>query len=451
MRKAGLVLAILMTVSTAAAFPVSLQVDDRKASPDDPARFTVKVTNDFSTEKTFRASVSSPKPSWPYVGSAVKLAPGENGTIPIIITPDRDAIQQNYNIKVFVNTIGSSDYQELSDYFTVTRPFDMVLFSVSVPEEVRPGDNFSMSAGVRNLASSTVSDYKIVAEYMNRSVEKKSSPMIPGGERMIDYRVKLPEDMKPGPVKVKLSLYKERNLQQSVTRSFEVAEIRKLEHSSNSTDRILVYQKTLTVENRGNTAVNATINESIPGHLAPITVFTVEPDTVEEVGTETVYSWNFRLEPGEEAVVHYRLDYWLPLLMLGFILAGLIMLKRLRRNVKFEKRVEKSEAGLKVYLELTNLSDDLFTDLEVEDYVPDVANVREEFETARPAIRKTSGGTKLTWGIDEFEPGEQRVFQYTIEPKIEVEEGITLEGAELKEDDEVVAKTSKAESEFRPE
>lgn len=451
MRKAGLIFAVLMFVATVSAFPVTIQADDRMASPRDPARFTVEITNNFTAEKTFRVTVSSPKPGWSYVGSAVTIRPGETGTIPVLFTPEKDAIQQKYRFTVYVNAIGIDRFQELTESFTVTRPFDLALFSVEVPDRVRPGQSFTARTRVRNLASSTVSDYRVVAEYMNRTVSKTSSPMIPGGERTIDFNLSVPEGMRPKTLDIRFSLYRGEKFQQAVNRSFEVAAVRQVYHSSNSTDRVLVYEKTLMVENRGNTVVNATLNESVPDHFAPITVFTVEPGSVESTGSSTLYRWDFRLEPGERAVVHYRIDYWLPLVLLGLILLGLLALKRLRRNIQFEKRVEKSESGLKVYVELTNLSDQVLEDLEVEDYVPDVANVREEFETARPAIRKTSDGTRLTWEIDEFTPGEQRVFQYTIEPKVEVEGGITLQGAELREDDQVIATTARAESEFRPE
>jgi len=70
---------------------------------------------------------------------------------------------------------------------------------------------------------------------------------------------------------------------------------------------------------------------------------------------------------------------------------------------------------------------------------------------AKPVIRKTNNGTRLVWEIDSMEPGEQRVFEYSIKPLVEVEGGITLPEAELEIAEERIGETDEKTVEFRPE
>lgn len=452
MKRAVLVVVLLFLVAGAAGFPASLELVERSASPDDPALFEVKITNNLSAEKTFRATASGPNPSWFYVGGAEKLAPGETGSIPVEITPDEDAIQQNYYFQVFVNTVGSNEYVQLSDYYSVRRPFDLQIFSHDLsPGRADPGETVTLTVSVRNLASETVSDYRVEAEYFNNTEIRQSSPMIPGGERRFGFEIEIPENTSPRQETVGIEVYRGEDLQQSVEETFEVADFRRINRSETLDDRILIQLGELVVENTGNAPANTTVNRTMPSYLAPITVFTPAPDQVLSAQNSNTYVWSTALEPGESFSVQYRLDYWMPVLLLALLVAGIVALKKLRRNVRFVKRVEKTDEGVNVYLELTNLSDTFFHELEVEDFVPDVAEVMEEFETARPVIRKTSDGTRLSWTIDELSPGDQRVYQYTIKPKIEVEGGITLQEAVLKEEGETFAGTDKVDSEFKPE
>jgi hypothetical protein len=132
------------------------------------------------------------------------------------------------------------------------------------------------------------------------------------------------------------------------------------------------------------------------------------------------------------------------------IIAALAGLRKLRNTVKIQKTAEKTASGLKVSIEVENISDRTFRDVKVNDFVPDIASVEKNFEMASPTVRETNDGTKLEWSLEDLEPGDQRVLQYTIRPKVEVEEGVELPRAELKEGDKVLKKSKEFTSEFNP-
>jgi len=224
-----------------------------------------------------------------------------------------------------------------------------------------------------------------------------------------------------------------------------------IEFDSEENDRIFEYSESLYVTNNGNSETSVELNKTLPDYMTPITSFDVSADRIEDLSGSNAYYWRFELEPGETASVDYRTRYWPPMVVLSVLFGGVLLLKRLYTGTNFSKEVRKTENGVKVHIEVENRSNHKVNDLTVTDFVPDVASVKEEFPMAKPVIRKTNNGTRLVWEIDSMEPGEQRVFEYSIKPLVEVEGGITLPEAELEIAEERIGETDEKTVEFRPE
>jgi len=188
----------------------------------------------------------------------------------------------------------------------------------------------------------------------------------------------------------------------------------------------------------------------VESYLVPITKFNKNPDSMKESGTQQVYRWNVNLKPGEQFMVQRTTNYWMPAAALLGIIAALVILKKLGDTVKIQKKAEKHSEGLKISIEIENISDTTFTDAEVEDFVPDIAEVEKNFEMAAPTVRRTNEGTKLVWDLEDLKPGDQRVLQYVIRPKVEVEGGAELQEAVLKENGKEIKKSNKVQTDFQP-
>lgn len=453
MRKYLLGLAILGMIGVVSAFPASIQVVDRTATVDDPAEFQVQVRNDFADQRTFRiSSVSSPPPtgSWFGYGNGRTVAPGETANISIMVTPPETAIQQNYGFDVNVRTIEGGNREKLSSYFSVNSQNDIKIISTAVKSRsFQPGDRITSNMTIFNTASSPL-NYKVEATAMNET-SSESGAMVSGSEKKHSFSFKVPKGTPPGNYQLQMAVLREGERRQSINQSFEVVSLENVYFNSKENDQVFEYYESLYATNQGNSEIEVELNKTLPGYLTPLTSFNESADRTEEITGGTKYYWTFDTEPGETVAVSYRIRYWPPLVIFSVIVAGIITLKRLYTGIEFTKKVRRTDEGIKVHIEIENRSSHKVNDLKITDFVPDIASVTEEFPMAKPVIRKTSNGTRLAWEIESMDAREQRVFEYTIKPLVEVEGGVDLPEAELEVEERRVAETDKAKVEFRPE
>jgi hypothetical protein len=449
MRKTALFLALVLIAGSAYGFESSMTVEKRTASAEDPGKFLVQVENTAPEAQIFRLTVN-PYNSWFYTESSRTVPAGENHTFELTVTPPEQAIQQNYRFDAAVTADGET--QEFTDYFTVEREEDLVVSAFSSDRDsYKPGETARLQVEVLNTAPSRAEDYRLRAELLDSETEKQGLPLSPGSAGALALNIAVPETASPGETPVRISVIRNDEVRQTVNQTITVERMRRVERSESSDNRLLFYTSTSTIRNAGNFPVNATVNETLPDYLRPITSFSPGPERTTPGEDTTVYSWSYMLEPGESRSVSYTTDYWIPGSILALLIVGLLILKKVRTRVSFEKRARETEDGVKVHIELENHSSDPVRDVTVKDFVPDIASVVEDFPMATPVIRRTSNGTRLSWEIEELEPGSQRVFEYTIKPMFEVEGGVDLPAAKLESGNRIIEETGEASAEFHPE
>ncbi len=430
-------------ISSVAAFPASIEAIDRSASPDDPAVFEVNVTNDGNAPGSFSVGTFSPKPSWFYVEGSKTVYPGESKTFEITITPGELALDERYSFTVYVRNSNRESSKELKASFNVERNRSLILEDLNIENRtVKPGGRAEGLVKIRSISSNTVKDYRVLVTYRNSTETEKSSPILPGGTRELSFSIPVRENALHSTDELNAVLYHEDRFLESMQENLTVKKVLEVEENSSEKNMIFLTSSTTTVTNTGNIPVNRTVKETLPAYIAPITGFDVPPEQEEKNGVERTFTWTRELAPGETFTVKRTTNIWMPVAAVLGLLAVLVVLKKLRNTVKFEKKVEKVSGGLKVSIEIENMSDRTFKDVEVKDFVSDIATVDKNFEMATPKVRETNEGTRLIWSIEDLEPGDQRVLQYTITPKVEVEGGIELQPAELVAGDEKVEKTS---------
>lgn len=450
MRKKHLLpIAFIMVVGTAAGFSASYSFEDRVASPDDAAEISVEVENDGFESRSFQVSVS-PYSSWFYVEKPKTLQPGENRTFQLSIQPSEEAVQQNYFFDIVVSD--GVQTQRFEDYFTVEQPNDLKFTSVSSDRNsYKPGDKARYSLEVLNTAPEQISDYRVRAELEGERVEKQGLPVSPGSRAAMRLEVPVSNSSSPGEKTVEISVIRDGEKTTSIEQQLKVKKVTDIQKSEETSNRLIIYERRLSATNEGNHRTEAELDVELPSYLEPITSFSREPDRVQETDTGKSYTWTSDLEPGETGSVSYRVNYWIPATVLMAVLGGLVGLKKLNRNLKFSKRARATEKGVTIHIELENRSSTPVRNLEVKDFVPDIASVGDDFPMAKPVVRKTSNGTRLTWEIDELSPGDQRVFEYSIKPLVEVEGEVELPEAELEVEGRKKSETSKVETRFEPE
>lgn len=451
MKKSWVFLFLIFFSASAVAFPASLDVEDRSASPEDPAVFYVDIQNNMSQSGTFEVGSFTPKPSWFYVESSRSLEPGENHSFKITVSPGEYALDQSYSFTIYPRSSIAQHSHQIKTSFRVDRDRKIILEDTNLNRTAYdPGETVRGEAKIRSISSSLLRDYKLRAGYENHSTEKTSSPILPGGTRTLSFQLPVENDAEPDRKTLNTSLILQGEKVEKASTDFTIGEILKIKRNTSSTNNLATITGTVTVQNQGNSPINHTLNRSVPSYLTPITGFNREPNRQKEEASKTVYYFTEQLQPGQSFTVQRQTNYWMPATALLGIIIALAGLRKLRNTVKIRKKAEKTAGGLKISIEVENISDRTFRDVKVEDFVPDIASVDKNFEMASPTVRETNDGTKLTWSLKDLEPGDQRVLQYTIRPKVEVEGGVELPKAELKEGEKLLKKTGQFTTEFNP-
>lgn len=443
MRKIALILSVLMLTGFAASFEVTVNTLKGEAGVDEPAEIELEIYNPEQTQ-TFELSIFDyHRSQWYVYDDSIEVPSGQNESFNVNINPDESAIRGNYRTDFLVK---SADGEEFRDSFSyrVDRDRGLNLISVDKNDSYSPGELLKLGVTFRNVDSST-SEYKDVEiSLMNFSKNIELGPIVPGGERKISTEFRVPKYEEPGRKTLEIALDG-----RNYTESVNVEEVQEFEVNSSRENKILVIQEEVKVKNTGN--VESIYNYSIekPSYLTPV-VYAPEAER-DEQSSNTVYSWSKTLQPGESTIIEVRTDYWIPLASLIILLAGFLALKRITSTVNVTKTVKKAENGLDVTIEVENSSSRTYDDVLLEDFIPNIAGLHNKFDMADPEVKQTDEGAELRWWITELQPGDQRIFRYSIRPKVEVEEGLTLDAAILRDGDEVLDTSNQISTEFKPE
>lgn len=456
MRKQILLLfTTLIVISSATAFHTDLNVVDRTATTEDPAVFNLTVENPHDEQERFWISSILAPPAasnWVDYEYSKNVPANSEDTFKIRVTPSQDAIQQNYAFTVNIRSFDENRLEKLDSYFSVFNEYNLRISSFQISDtNPSPGDKLEVSATVRNTAGNSLEDFRVDLEGFNKTDKKQGATLGSGDSIRYSFSLDVPERIPPGNQTVELVIYNSGEEAQKVSQVVEVQEYRSIEKESSENDKLLSRVYTVKAYNEGNVQDTVSINRSLPSYLDPLVSFEPETDSQESSGNNQIYYWDLRLEPGEERQVEYTVDYAPALGFILLVFVGVLGIKKLQTDLKVSKTTDASGDQVKVVIEIENNSGTPLRNIEVKDFVPDIAEVSNDFPMAKPVKTKTSSGTRLTWKIGELNPGEQRVFEYRINPIVEVEGGVVLPVAEVVKDGSKVKETGEVQVDFKPE
>ncbi|PSH01527.1 MAG: hypothetical protein BRC27_01915 [Nanohaloarchaea archaeon SW_10_44_10] len=455
MRKTvSLILIFIMASSLATSFSAEMKVVDRTASIDDPAIFNITVENDYGSQDRFRiSSIQSPPvtSSWFDYEYSKTVEAGEKESFRLEVMPEENSIQQNYAFTANLRSFRNEESEELESFFTVKNKYDLKITSFQVSENrVKPGDKIDISATVENTASDTIENFTVRAEGFNSTIDKKGAILDSGDSIRYNFNLDVPDRRMPAEEKISLNVYKDGEKTQSSSQTVEVEEVKNIERNTIEENMLLMKTEKVELKNTGNVEDEAKVEKTLPVYLDPLTDFEPEPEERTE-GADQYYTWNVQLEPGESKQVSYTVSYVPAFGFVALLFLGVLGFKKLQTDLSISKNAEKKGEEIKVRLKLQNNSSTSLIQLDVKDFVPDIAEVPQEFDMAKPVVKKTSNGTKLEWHIESLEPGEQRILEYTVKPLVEVEGGVKLDPAKVLKNGERMKETDKVEVDFQPE
>jgi hypothetical protein len=176
-------------------------------------------------------------------------------------------------------------------------------------------------------------------------------------------------------------------------------------------------------ENEGNVLAKSetVLKKNIISRL--FTSFSPEPDIVEREGLKVYYTWDREIKPGESLEITVKTNWFLPLVVIFFIIAIVILVKQyskanmvLRKKISFV-RTKGGEFALKVSILVS--AKKYVERISIIDRLPALVKVHERFGGENP-VRIDEKNRRIEWGFEKLEAGETRLLSYIIYSKIGV-------------------------------
>lgn len=451
MKKAILLVTLIALATTVTAFSANLEPIKQTTNSSSPAKFQLTVENPTPRNHSYSISILSPKSSWFYYKNSIKVPANSNKSTNITVSSLENSIQRRYRFDGKVREQRSGEKQSFTGFFNVQQPYKIHVTDLIIDKKsIEPGEVISSQITIKNLYNQPISNYEVTSKYEKQTKTESGTEILPGGTRKYEFNYKTPKNATPGEKTIKYEITANEKTQNQLNQTFTIQEIQNITKTETKSNKILIYSKEIAATNKGNSNKTTTITAQIPSYLESITTTTPEPQRKETLNGKTVYTWQQELQPNQKTTAKYQTNYSIPLAASTLLILGIIAIKLIGNNIMLTKTAEKTEENVKIRIEIENTGEKTYEKLILEEFIPDIATVDKQFSMNTPKIRETSEGTKLTWEIIDLEPGDQRIIQYNIKPKVQVEEEVELEKAVIKNtEDKQVAESNKANTHFQ--
>ncbi len=380
-----------------------------------PTSFNISITNYGNSNSFLFYNLAgfdmTPK-------NAVSIANGETKTVTLTLKPVSELPYKGYYI---------------FNYFIRTPAGESVPESLTF-KIIDLKDAFSVGASEINPQSSSIKIYiknNIASEFDNLDVNFKSPfftlektlSLAPNGQKFYDVTLNRAD--------FKSLLAGFYTLSADVTSSGKTVNVegnikfseQDLVNVSDQTTGFIIYTHTIQKTNTGNVIADSqtVVKKNIISRL--FTTFTPEPDYVDRKGLTIDYTWENKIQPGETVVIKATTNWLLPLFVILFIVAIVIIVKMYSRtSLTMDKKVtflraKGGEFALKVTVVVS--AKKFVERITVTERLPALVRLYEKFGTERPS-KVDEKNKRLEWYFDHLEEGESRVINYIIYSKVGV-------------------------------
>lgn len=434
---ASLLLVPLSAAQTSNNPTIVLSANDVSFFNGDQDSVDATITNNDDKTRVFTVSAFPSSFDGVYADASVghvTLAPGESATAKITFSSQFEA---EFIPRKFSVTVAAADDKTLTAtkevFVHIIRRSPVFVLSLNTNKfSYQPGETVNISSLVANQGGDSFDEFGM------QTVITKDGEFVKRFDTQITY---LPEKSKttfsslytfgqfdePGVYSAQLVL-KDASGQVLSQKSvnFKVGEVERTSQKETSSSGALEISTTLTSTNEGNVPADIRLVAIIPSFAKEIFASDVVPESMEDQGSSTRVSWIFEgVGAGETVQVTYKLVLWKIWLSAIAIVVIVVLAFKFVFTVKIMKRSRfvgpiTKETEVPVSIEVVNRSVHEVRDVYVRDFIPPIAKLAPKFETMKPSVRETIGGTEVTWKFDSLRAGEERVITYRIKPKMDV-------------------------------
>jgi len=336
--------------------------------------------------------------------------------------------------KITVTSAAKTEINDSKDVNLIIKSIGSVCISDLMPDvsAYNPGDTAEITTKVTNIGekyseqlnveTDVIFEKNIIKRFDNTTVVAKKSTENVKNIFVVDkYAV-------PGTYYVESILKDSYNRKiNSMSATFKVNEVSNQPIIKKAVVYGILSSKTIiTVRNDNNVVLpDFYVTETVPDYIKPVFYPVTKSTEERKVGTNVLYFWLVSgLKPGEERIVSYEFRVQNLVAVAVVIIAGVIFIFSYIYKLEVVKHYRHVGSGAEretiISLDVRNGSSKEIRDVYVRDFVPSIARVIERFETLKPTVKRSEGGTELVWKLETLGPKEERVITYRIKPVLQV-------------------------------
>lgn len=376
-----------------------------------PAVFLVSIRNNQDYQERLKVMVSGPYIHWatnPVILLVVPARSGREFNLTFYPVEHRGDFIFSVDVASYINP-------EINESRAIAINIPPAI-AVKGFSAARSGSQVTVLLDVETISQRRLDmDFKVV-DGSGRTISSAQSGQDVKGVQSITKVLDIPENALAGEYKAAYAINGELNGEQT----FTVEPVRKIEREEERTENLMYADVVVRYTNLGNVVEkDYAVEQTIPADK--ITGFITQPESCSEgAGSKQCEYVISKLEPGETAMISYRVEYW-PLYVQIFsaaiivaIAAGFVFIRATSPTIR-KTSVSKGANVHSIILEIKNPFMHHIKDVVVRDWVSPVANfMHEEVAALKPVVKKSEAGTELIWKLGDIRPKEVRILTYKV-------------------------------------
>lgn len=424
--KKGIVLLLLalfaIGIVQAADIDIEVTPVQDKVLPDQNAIFNVKIINNGNSEVSLKFTYLDIY--WKIQNGAVSVASKSTKAVDLVLIPQA---KEKPNL---VSLIISSDDQTFREEKILRLNLlyykDVLKIELLLPGPVDPRKSNIIKLRIVNQHNFDFNSLRvgIKSAFFDK---REIVDLEPFETKTIDFPVDFESIIEEGKYPLDIIIEYNDQVVKQETNEFNVGSYPDLKEIVSPKSGVLYKRIEVVKENKGNTDSFEFYSKELSLFQRLFTDSQPEPTKITRSENGYLYSWQFKLEPGEVRTIIIETDYRLATVILVIlIILAFVIYYFTKTDVSVSKKVmnivtdKNGITKMKILINIKNKGIKTLRNVKVMDKLPAVINSPDSFGTAHPKVIKGEGGTKLVWDILELTRKDERIFSYNASYKLNV-------------------------------
>ena len=418
------ILLVILLANTVLAVNIDLEITpvQNKVVPNQNAVFRASITNNENREMTFEFAYLDI--FWRIENDRIQVPAGSTKAMDLVFVPQKE--EKPELLTVIVSSDDKTFRQERLLRLNLVDYKDVIKTEPEIPNPLDPRRSSVIKLKVVNLQDFSFNSLRVnvKSEFFDKD---EVIDLDPFETKTLDFPIEFMAVIEEGTYTMGINLFYKEKLVKEESLDINIGSFPDLKEIVSPKSSLLYKRIEVTKENNGNTDSYEIYTKELSLFQRLFTNSQPKPTKITRSSNGYMYSWQFKLEPGEIRTIVIETDYRLGTTIFVIILIILFVVYYFTKTDVFvSKKVmdivtdKNGVTRMKIMINVRNKSINTLRNVKVLDRLPVVINSPDSFGTAHPKIIKSDGGTKLVWDILALSKKEERIFSYNASYKLSV-------------------------------